>query len=229
MRFKFHPDQTKEHLKKFLGIMREIELINVRCFKLNNTDYQFWFAYAHHPMEKFRTDSGRLMEAIKALQGNVTVHNCAQYGDCGGEVVSAILQEWPCEILADEVELPTRNHHWQMIPTSPILFVKMRISLHPDEAKPLLKAWKEVAESLGVQDLRTYQLDLQTYVHIYDYPVKTVDDYRRFSGAAVEFLKTHEKEVRLTDNQLFGDLPAAILGPALQDWYPSVVATEMKF
>jgi hypothetical protein len=229
LRFKYHPDQTKEHVKKILGVMKEIQLINARCFKINSTDYQFWFAYGHHPMEKFQADSGKLQEVIKSHQGNVTIPTCAMYGDCGADVVSAILQSWPCETYADEVELPTPSHHWQLVPTNPICFMKLRINLHQDEARQVLKQWKELEESLGVQDLRTYQLNSQDYVLLADFPVKTMDEYRRHSTAALDFMKKHEKEVILLDNQMFGDLPAAVLSAGLQEWKPSVVACEMKF
>jgi hypothetical protein len=229
LRFKYHPDHVKEHLKKVIAVMHEVKMINVRCFKLNNMDYQFWFAYAKTPLETFLADSQKVKDALTNFQGNVFPTHNAQYGSCGADSASAIMQNWPCDLYADEVELPTPNHHWHMAPANPIIYCKMQVSLHPDEAKPVLKEWKEIVEgSLGIQDLRTYQINCQEYLFIYSFPGKTVDEYRRISDAAKDFLKRHEKEVSIADVQIFGDLPAAILGPAMQDWHPSVVAAEVN-
>jgi hypothetical protein len=228
LRFKYHPDHIKEHLKKIMAAMREVEMINVRCFKLNNLDYHFWFGYANTTLEKFLAGSQKMKDTLANFQGNVFPIRTAQYGSCGADSASAIIQNWPCEVYAEEVELPTPNHHWHMAPANPIINCKSQVRLHPDEAKQLLKEWKEIAESLGVQDLRTYQINCQEYLHIYSFPGKTLDEYRRFSDAAMDFVKRHEKEFSITDVQIYGDLPAAILGPSMQEWHPSVVAAEVN-
>jgi hypothetical protein len=149
--------------------------------------------------------------------------------ECGADVVSAILQDWNSEFFLDEVHLPTDRPVNALSSTDPIVVAKYRLNVQADEAKELMKRLKKIKESHGVHDLRVYQSTGQDYVHVFSFPVKTMEQYHQYTGEALEFYKTNAKEIQLTTCSVFGDMPAAVYNAAIADFHPEIVASEVKF
>jgi hypothetical protein len=224
-RLKYHPEAAKEALKKLKGLFTDIGGTNVRIFKVNNLDYHFFFNYTNTSVEKYRLDGQKGRDLLASFQGNVVINPGFIHGNCSPDVISCLMQDWHSSYYNEvQVGQPAKL----LSSTDPICIVKMRLNVHQDDVKDLLKKWNDLGVSEGIPDLRFYQISAQDYVQLYSFPWKNMEAYNSAATKCTEFLKAHETQITLTDVQAFGDFAPDVMSAAMQHWHPSVVAFEVK-
>jgi hypothetical protein len=226
--FKYHPDTTLQHLKELKKVLASMEgVTNVRCFKLNNMDYEFIWNYPVCSAEKYREHGAKGKAFLESLQGNATIPHNGMYGDIGVEAASAIIQDWNCDFFATEIPVPTANPY-KTSTTDPIAFLKLQVNLHPEDAKAALQKWKEGDAKMGINDTRFFQISNTEYMEIATAPWKTYDQYMGVAGMAMEDCKSFEGKIEIKEMRVYGEFPKEMGNTWIEHWHPALIAPEVK-
>jgi hypothetical protein len=227
-RFNYHPDITIWHLMELKKVMTSMDgVTNLRCFKLNNTDYEFIWNYPVCSAEKYREHGSKGKALLESLDGNATIPHNAMYGDVGVEAATAIIQDWNCDFFATEIPIETASP-FKTSSKDPIVFLTLQVNLHPEYAKTVLHTWKEGDIKMGIRDTRFFQISNTEYMEICTVPWKTYDQYMAAAAIGVEDTKSMAGMIDIKNVRVYGEFPREMGNKWIEHWHPSFVAPEVK-